>query len=136
MALKISHRPLQVYNFSFKKWYSAASSAVMIVNLLLGVLLAASTTRSALDIQLPSGIFTGQNMNGLDRWLGIPFALPPVGDLRFKAPVPVRTNLSLVRRNATTFGNACPQPPGNLGASISEDCLYLNVRDSYLVTFG
>ncbi|KAK0215197.1 alpha/beta-hydrolase [Armillaria nabsnona] len=99
----------------------------MIVNLLLGVLLAASTTRSALDIQLPSGIFIGQNINGLDRWLGIPFALPPVGDLRFKAPVPVRTNLSLVRRNATTFGNACPQPPGNLGASISEDCLYLNI---------
>ncbi len=52
------------------------------------------------------------------------------------APVPVRTIFSRVRRNATTFGNACPQPPGDLGASISEDCLYLNVRSSYLVTFG
>lgn len=109
----------------------------MIVNLLLGVLLAASPARSSqLDIQLPSGIFTGQNVNGLDRWLGIPFTLPPVGNLRFMAPVPVRTIFSRVRRNATTFGNACPQPPGDLGASISEDCLYLNVRSSYLVTFG
>ncbi|KAK0457477.1 alpha/beta-hydrolase [Desarmillaria tabescens] len=105
-----------------------ASSAIMIVNLILGVLLAASPARSSLDVQLPSGIFTGRNINGLDRWLGIPFALPPVGDLRFKAPVPVPMNLSRVQRGATTFGNACPQPPGsNLGANISEDCLYLNI---------
>ncbi|KAK0470133.1 alpha/beta-hydrolase [Desarmillaria tabescens] len=99
----------------------------MIVNLILGVLLAAGPARSSLDVQLPSGTFTGQNINGLDRWLGIPFALPPVGDLRFKAPVPVPTNSSRVQRDATTFGNACPQPPGDLGASVSEDCLFLNI---------
>ncbi|KAK0212021.1 alpha/beta-hydrolase [Armillaria fumosa] len=99
----------------------------MIANLIIGVLLAASPARSSLDIQLPSGTFTGQNINGLDRWLGIPFALPPVGNLRFKAPVPVRMNLSEVQHDATTFGNACPQPPGNLGANISEDCLYVNI---------
>ncbi|KAK0474297.1 alpha/beta-hydrolase [Armillaria luteobubalina] len=91
------------------------------------VLLAASPACSSLDIQLSSGTFTGQNTNGLDRWLGIPFALPPVGDLRFKAPVPVCMNLSGVQHDATTFGNACPQPPGNLGANISEDCLYVNI---------
>ncbi|PBL04094.1 alpha/beta-hydrolase [Armillaria gallica] len=99
----------------------------MIVNFILGVLLAAGPARSSLDIQLPSGTFTGQNIKGLDRWLGIPFALPPVGDLRFKAPVPVPTNSSRVQRDATTFGDACPQPPGDLGASISEDCLFLNI---------
>ncbi|KAK0204500.1 alpha/beta-hydrolase [Desarmillaria ectypa] len=100
----------------------------MIANLILGVLLAAASPgRSSLDVQLPSGTFTGKNINGLDRWLGIPFAVPPVGNLRFKAPVPVPANSSRVQRDATTFGNACPQPPGNLGASISEDCLYLNI---------
>ncbi|KAK0484228.1 alpha/beta-hydrolase [Armillaria luteobubalina] len=99
----------------------------MIASLMIGVLLAASPACSSLDIQLSSGTFTGQNTNGLDRWLGIPFALPPVGDLRFKAPVPVCMNLSGVQHDATTFGNACPQPPGNLGANISEDCLYVNI---------
>ncbi|KAK0480364.1 alpha/beta-hydrolase [Armillaria novae-zelandiae] len=99
----------------------------MIVNFILGVLLAAGSARSSLDVQLPSGSFTGQTINGLDRWLGIPFALPPVGDLRFKAPVPVPTNSSRVQRDATTFGDACPQLPGNLGASIGEDCLFLNI---------
>lgn len=99
----------------------------MIAPLILGVLLAAGPVRSSLDVQLPSGTFTGQTINGLDQWLGIPFALPPVGGLRFKAPVPVSTNSSGVQHDATTFGNACPQPPGDLGASISEDCLFLNI---------
>lgn len=64
--------------------------------------------------------------NGTERWLGIPFAQPPVGALRFKAPVPVKSPSDGVT-NATTFGNACPQRISNVGAPISEDCLYINV---------
>ncbi|TFY55649.1 hypothetical protein EVG20_g9246, partial [Dentipellis fragilis] len=65
--------------------------------------------------------------NGTEHWLGIPYAQPPVGNLRFKAPVPIL----LPRRglqNATAFGDACPQAAAStLGAPIGEDCLYLNV---------
>ena len=75
-------------------------------------------------------------------WKGIPFAQPPLGDLRWKAPVePLRWRGA---RAATEFGNACVQygriygPGANnrydatigttLGTAVgSEDCLYLNI---------
>ncbi|KAJ3545411.1 hypothetical protein NM688_g5630 [Phlebia brevispora] len=84
---------------------------------------------SNLIVQLTSGHFVGEQSatNGTDRWLGIPFAEPPVGSLRFKAPVRI-SNPSNELRNATAFGNACPQAPSSsLGAPQSEDCLFLNV---------
>ncbi|KAA1469629.1 alpha/beta-hydrolase [Dentipellis sp. KUC8613] len=64
-----------------------------------------------------SGTFRGvATPNNTERWLGIPYAEPPVGSLRFKAP------------NATSFGDACPQPPSDsLGAPTGEDCLFINV---------
>ncbi|KAK0495157.1 alpha/beta-hydrolase [Armillaria luteobubalina] len=127
MASNVSHSPQHYITCLSKKFTSGTAGTIMIVNFILGVLLSAGPAHASLDVQLPSGAFTGQNINGLDRWLGIPFALPPVGDLRFKAPVPVPTNSSRVQRDATTFGDACPQLPGNLGASISEDCLFLNI---------
>lgn len=85
---------------------------------------------TSLVVNTTSGAFNGVAALGLDRWLGIPFAQPPVGELRFKAPVPI-TNASRVVKNATSFGNACPQvPSSSLGAPLSEDCLFLNVSDA------
>jgi len=75
------------------------------------------------------------DVDGIDdgrvaQWLGVPFAAPPVGDLRFsppRAPQPWGAPL-----NATWWGPVCPQDePINfywgLFSSISEDCLNLNV---------
>lgn len=63
-------------------------------------------------------------------FLGIPFAAPPIGDLRWKAPQPA-ANWSGVRR-ATSFGHICSQSTGSQSSadpnqSPSEDCLYLNI---------
>lgn len=57
---------------------------------------------------------------------GIPFAAPPVGDLRFRAPqAPSRWHGV---RDATQFGSACPQASGLTSpGSLDEDCLFLNV---------
>jgi para-nitrobenzyl esterase len=59
-------------------------------------------------------------------YLGIPYAAPPVADLRWQPPQPAtrwRTPLG-----ATHFGNHCPQLESVFGsASTNEDCLYLNV---------
>ncbi|KAF9007551.1 alpha/beta-hydrolase [Cyathus striatus] len=88
---------------------------------------ASAAPPSNLDIKLKTGTFRGVAGNGTQKWLGIPFAEPPVGSLRFKAPVPI-TNASNVIVDASNFGGACPQLPSNgLGAPISEDCLFLNV---------
>ncbi|KDQ59069.1 hypothetical protein JAAARDRAFT_77955 [Jaapia argillacea MUCL 33604] len=83
---------------------------------------------SSLQVSLASGIFRGiSNENGTESWLGIPFAQPPIGNLRFKAPVAIVEPAAGVQ-NASTFGYACPQAPStSLGAPMNEDCLTLNV---------
>jgi carboxylesterase type B len=81
-----------------------------------------------LQITLKTGIFAGvATPNGTEKWLGIPYAQPPLGTLRFKAPLFPKASREV--RDASQFGNACPQPLSNsLGAAIGEDCLVLNVR--------
>jgi para-nitrobenzyl esterase len=58
---------------------------------------------------------------------GIPFAQPPVGDLRWREPAPVKPWKSV--RYATAFGSPCTQSPqlNRAGTIAKEDCLYLNV---------
>ena len=62
-------------------------------------------------------------------WLGVPYAQPPVGDLRFREAEPARPWHGM--REATACGAACPQnvrgSGKSLGTSQSEDCLTLNI---------
>ncbi|XP_034938540.1 cholinesterase isoform X2 [Chelonus insularis] len=65
----------------------------------------------------------------VDVFLGIPYAMPPVKDGRFKPP---RPNRSWQLLQAVDWGPACPQPSSYTGATkgirdVDEDCLYLNV---------
>ncbi|KAJ7314434.1 extracellular triacylglycerol lipase precursor [Mycena albidolilacea] len=58
---------------------------------------------------------------------GLPFAQPPLGNLRFRSPVPV-TTLGGSMFNATNWGAGCPQVLDTLpGPVLSEDCLNLNI---------
>lgn len=56
---------------------------------------------------------------------GIPFAAPPVGELRWRSPRPAPRWTGV--RDATTAGPECAQPPVFGPGSTAEDCLYLNV---------
>jgi len=59
-------------------------------------------------------------------FLGIRYAQPVTGNLRFKAPEPVKPTLAT--QNAMQFGNHCPQPASPFGnGTVTEDCLFLNV---------
>ena len=74
------------------------------------------------------GPVQGFQKNGVNIFLGIPYAAPPVGKLRWKAPQSPGHHGLL---DATQYANSCPQVT-ELGAfagpsSTSEDCLYLNV---------
>jgi para-nitrobenzyl esterase len=60
-----------------------------------------------------------------DQYLGIPYAIPPVGELRWRPPLPPGHFKGLF--DATQFPNACAQSDGAGGVFGSEDCLYLNV---------
>ena len=77
------------------------------------------------------GAVAGVERSGVTSYLGIPFAAPPVGDLRWRPPQPPARRSSELR--ATAYGAACPQPDredgGGVGrlATQSEDCLTLNI---------
>lgn len=80
-------------------------------------------------VNTAEGPVRGYTKNGVDIFLGIPYAAPPVGNLRWKPPQPVRRWTEPL--NATHYGKTCPQiyELGVFAAptSTSEDCLYLNV---------
>ncbi|KAF8334773.1 Alpha/Beta hydrolase protein [Cantharellus anzutake] len=85
------------------------------------------------QVQLAQGLLTGLSVPqfGQDYFLGIPYAQPPLGELRFAKPQPLTVNASETI-DATKFGNACLQPirPGTLDITVSdlsEDCLFINV---------
>jgi para-nitrobenzyl esterase len=80
-------------------------------------------------IQVRSGKIEGVVENGITIFKGIPFAAPPVGNLRWKAPQPEKSWEGVLRTDK--FAPACPQIPlpipGVPKLEMSEDCLYLNV---------
>jgi hypothetical protein len=85
-----------------------------------------------LQIHLKTGIFGGiTSPNCTEQWLGVPYAQPPLRNLRFKAPLYPKSSQRF--REASKFGKACPQPLSSaLGADVGEDCLVLNVRSRIL----
>ena len=86
------------------------------------------------QVKTVNGMVEGLRLSsGIYSFRGIPFAAPPVGDLRWKAPQPVKGWTGV--RSALQFGHNCMQRPiyGNMGfrgPGMSEDCLYLNVWTS------
>jgi para-nitrobenzyl esterase len=72
------------------------------------------------------GLVKGVEDSTMKRFLGIPYAKPPVGDLRWRAPQSNKFWFGI--RDATQFASHCPQPASPFGLeSATEDCLYLNV---------
>ena len=74
-----------------------------------------------------SGLVRGSvSSAGIREFLGIPYATPPVGNLRWQPPVQHAPWFAPLE--ATKFANHCPQPASPFGlASVTEDCLFLNV---------
>lgn len=87
-------------------------------------------------VRIDSGSIAGKTENGVREFLGIPYAAPPVGDLRWKPTQPAPTWDET--KKTDSFGPSCPQPSlSSLGftgemfmedpGAMSEDCLTLNV---------
>lgn len=77
-----------------------------------------------------SGKVRGVSQDGVVSFKGIPYAAPPIGNLRWRAPRPVAHWNGV--RSATQYGHDCMQLPfpsdaAPLGATPGEDCLVLNV---------
>jgi para-nitrobenzyl esterase len=92
--------------------------------------LLAQLTNEAPTVRIVNGTLEGFSSSGISIFRGIPYAQPPVGDLRWKAPQPAK-NWEGVRK-ADQFGPRAMQKPiyGDMSFrsnGVSEDCLYLNV---------
>ncbi|KAF5315372.1 hypothetical protein D9619_007119 [Psilocybe cf. subviscida] len=113
-------------------------SSVFLYNIALGGCLFVQSINAAPSppnagpvVKLNYGAFQGNATGNVVQFLGMPFAAPPLGPLRFAPPQPPIPFAGI--RQATAFGAACFQqqstgvttapPPGG----ISEDCLFINV---------
>jgi para-nitrobenzyl esterase len=77
-------------------------------------------------LEIAAGALRGAEQDGVRTFLGVPYAEPPVGELRFRAPRPVRPWSG--ERDATKWAARAPQPElTGRGFTGDEDCLYLNV---------
>ncbi|KAI1124764.1 alpha/beta-hydrolase [Nemania abortiva] len=90
-----------------------------------------SNLTAALSLKTPTAKTVNGTYEGLylsdwkqDAFLGMPYAQPPVGQLRYRRPLPVNESFTEVRK-ATQYGYSCMQYGSNF--NISEDCLTINV---------
>jgi para-nitrobenzyl esterase len=99
------------------------------MRLAVAFLLAATLGAAAAPVVTAEGPVEGLSKDGVTRFLGIPYAKPPIGNLRWMPPQPVAKWTGA--KDATKFGPTCAQvttlgpfagPPNS-----NEDCLYLNV---------
>jgi para-nitrobenzyl esterase len=101
---------------------------------LLAVVVAAApwmSVSAGTTAKVEQGVLQGTKEDGLTVYRGIPFAAPPVGDRRWRAPQPAAKWTGV--RPADKFAPQCvqggfgPPPNGGKPPAMSEDCLYLNV---------
>lgn len=86
----------------------------------------ASAQAAAPVVQTEQGVLTGLASGGVDEFLGVRYAEPPVGALRWQPPVAPPASAATIQ--ATQFGSNCAQNSSPWGTpSTAEDCLFLNV---------
>ncbi|NKB43547.1 MAG: carboxylesterase family protein [Alphaproteobacteria bacterium] len=88
-----------------------------------------STAANSNPVATESGIVAGVKDRAACIYKGIPFAAPPIGDLRWRAPQAAASWSGI--KTADAFSPICPQqdmyPPDAPPETTSEDCLYLNI---------
>jgi len=100
-------------------------TAIIILLIVISISNLAASEKKTKVIRLDSGPITGKFEGDIRTFLGIPFAAPPVGNLRWMPPQEIASWKKT--RKCVKFGPACPQPQQKKDGNYSEDCLYLNV---------
>ncbi|MEP9358157.1 carboxylesterase family protein [Sphingomonas sp. KR3-1] len=99
-----------------------------------GLLLASTALAQTPVVNAPSGSVSGTQDGSIREFKGIPYAVPPVGAMRWRPPAPMKPWQGV--REAKDFGPACVQPQAKTPTSVysppapmpvSEDCLTLNI---------
>jgi para-nitrobenzyl esterase len=104
--------------------------------LICACLLTAAEAAPLPEVRVDEGMLSGASQGNVTAFLGVPYAAPPVGNLRWRVPQPAQSWKGV--RQATAFSANCMQTLDPNGAqpwtheyiakgNVSEDCLYLNV---------
>ena len=119
---------------------------LVIVALLFGCLTACSDTSVTPDLMVETreGPVLGKAEDGVKHWLGLPFAAPPIGELRFKAPQPAKPWGELLE--TTEHRPACVQKSGFFLTDINKgrfhtrkhttDLAFINISDNALLSIA
>jgi para-nitrobenzyl esterase len=103
------------------------------LGILVLILYCSTLSTNDLRVSTSSGITEGYIKKNVNIWSDIPYAKPPVGDLRWKAPRKIQKKDNIIQQKDNNF---CLQRTSNLGGSAqfsedkisgSEDCLYLDI---------
>ncbi|WP_339915041.1 carboxylesterase family protein [uncultured Brevundimonas sp.] len=101
----------------------------LVLTLAISIIATPGTAGTGPIVRTEAGVLGGVSDAGINVYRGLPFARPPVGDLRWRDPQPVPAWTGV--RSARVFAPACPQTgvsmPGEPPSPTDEDCLYLNV---------
>jgi carboxylesterase type B len=102
-----------------------ALAIILSAFLLVRLVDAVATHPSSPSVTLKNGTYNGKFVSEWeqDQFLGIPYAIPPLGPLRFARPKSLNTSFPGTR-DATKYGYSCYQYGSNF--NLSEDCLNLN----------
>jgi para-nitrobenzyl esterase len=93
------------------------------------------TRPRSLTVTTDAGTVVGRTTGTVDQFLGMPYAAPPAGALRWEPPQPATPWQGI--RSALSYGNRCPQLADTNGPRIdTEDCLYINVYAPALIPAG
>jgi para-nitrobenzyl esterase len=119
------NKGLDHYEFTSRLLFGAV---VICVFTLISVATASADNSSHRPIAFTeSGLVIGSTTDGVNQFLGIPYATPPVGSLRWRPPKDYGFFPGFVLQ-ATQFGSECTQAGGG-----SENCLFLNVFTPYVI---
>ncbi len=100
---------------------------ILIITFMFSALISVQDAVCSEPVKIESGFIQGTVEDGLSVYRGIPYAAPPIGDLRWRAPQPALKWEGV--RKAVEFGRACIQSNPAIAnlPEPSEDCLYLNI---------
>jgi para-nitrobenzyl esterase len=85
----------------------------------------AAAVEVPLEVTVEGGVLRGTEAGGIREWRGVPYAAPPLNELRWRPPSPAGSWDGV--REASEFGPPCVQLASETRTIGSEDCLYLNV---------
>ncbi|HEY4071681.1 MAG TPA: carboxylesterase family protein [Herbaspirillum sp.] len=108
---------------------SAGIMHMAAIAVVIGLAIVPAQAKDAADltVQTTQGPVQGFHKSGVTEFLGIPYAAPPLGTLRWQPPQPHASWTDVLQ--TTSFGGTCTQNQSGQFAkpSANEDCLYLNI---------